>query len=218
MVETVVEPEPVVAATPVAPEVPSNLPVGNPTIGYAATVAESVIESVVTPESLVDPEVIPLTKEMQVLENIAHEHHVLISGDAMQHFVNVCTKDLNRRTFLEKVITEAKVTYPMEDGWVVLNCKRMEELTAKREELKARPVVADEQVVVSAEKKAAVQEEFKLAPLTNSLAEAIIEGNVVAAYQLLGNRPMVAFSWRLSWTLMLSIDTKMGKRWSFQTC
>ncbi len=166
---------------------PSNLPTGNPAVGYAAVVATEVPE-------LVDPEVTELSQEMQELENLAHTHRVLISGDAMQHFINVCHKDLNRRTFLEKVITEAKVTYPTEDGWVVLNCDRMEELTAKREELKAQPLVVEETIVVSEAKKEAVRSEFELAPVTNSLAEAIIEGNVVAAYQLIGQRPMIALA------------------------
>lgn len=144
-------------------------------------------------ETIGAPVVAEGEEELQELEDRAHAKRVLISSDAMQHFVTVCPKELTRLVFLDQVINEARVTYPMEDGWVVLNCERMEVLTQKRED-----VLPEATVMVAAE----IKEEKNLQPTTavasttrvGSVAEAIVLANVAAAYQLLDERPMVALA------------------------
>jgi hypothetical protein len=69
------------------------------------------------------------------------------------------------------VIADAKCAYPLEDGWVVINQTRLTELTTV-------PVAPIETAVTG----------------NGSLAEAIVTGNVVAAYELIGDRPMFALA------------------------
>lgn len=161
--------------------VPANLPTGVfPTNGYAATVDTATDET----EDETEDTVSEVSTEMKELEDRAHAHKVLLSSDAMRHFVSVCPKALTRMAFLEKVIGEAKVTYPSEDGWVVLNCERMQELC----QIRHTDTPVTETVTVADAKKVAV-------PVgAGSLAEAIVTGNVAAAYAMIGHRPMIALA------------------------
>ena len=152
-----------------------------PAFGYTNQTTEEVEET----ENQVTPEI-------QELEDRAHAHKVLISSDAMQHFLAACHQVVDRIAFLDKVVAEAKVSYPMEDGWVVLNQARMHELCEKRGA--TTPLASG--VEVADDKKAAIaaDTEATLAPVTNSLAEAIIDGNVMTAYKLIDGRPMIALA------------------------
>jgi len=106
------------------------------------------------------------------LENMAHEQKALFSSDAMRHFTSVVS-EAEQAIELTKVIAEAKGTFPNEDGWVVINLSRLESLM----ETPAAP------------------ESMDTAPTTaGSLAEAIVTGNVVAAYQMIAHRPMIALA------------------------
>jgi hypothetical protein len=85
---------------------------------------------------------------------------------------------------LDRVIAKARVSFPSEDGWVVLNLIRMEQLleevNAEQDEL-----IADEEVDIAP----------VVAPTTaGSLAEAIVTSNVVAAYEMIAHRPMIALA------------------------
>lgn len=148
--------------------VPANLPTGNVAIGFGNNGVES-------STNLSD-------KTVTEIENYAHIHRVLVSSDAIRHFVSVTANDVeNRIKTLDKVITTAKSQYPAEDGWIVLNEKRMRDLceVCSKNEVSSNstpfaPVVIPEG--------------------SGSLAEAIVTGNIVAAYELIGNRPMFALA------------------------
>jgi hypothetical protein len=124
------------------------------------------------------------TAELTELENQAHTQRVLLSSDAMRYFVAKVPVAQKRSNALDRVIAKARVTFPSENGWVVINLVRMEQLIeevdAERDEL-----VADERVDLTE----------AVRPITSgSLAEAIITGNVVAAYEMISHRPMVALA------------------------
>lgn len=142
---------------------PENLPTGNANVGYesyfaGASVSESKADEVVTE-----------------LENRAHAQKALLSSDAITYFMRSTEGALDRNEALDTVITDAKKDYPLEDGWIVINQVRMEQL------LDATPKQSPE---VGA----------SLPAGTGSLAEAIVTGNVVAAYDMIGNRPMFALA------------------------
>lgn len=92
-------------------DVPFNLPTAQ--FGY------QVFESDVMTED---------TSEIEALETFAHTHKVLLSSDAMRLFVAHATKVEERTTMLETLVSKARVTFPSEDGWVVLNLSRLEQL------------------------------------------------------------------------------------------
>ena len=114
------------------------------------------------------------------VENRAHAEHVLFSGEAMRYFMET-TNPNNRMSVLDSVLEEAKASYPAEDGWVVLNYERlMKTCEACVAKTQSTPTPS-------------------FAPTTtnignSSLAEAIVTGNIVAAYQMIGNRPMIALA------------------------
>lgn len=85
---------------------------------------------------------------------------------------------------LEAVIAKARVSFPSEDGWVVVNLSRMEgimdELNALHDE-----TIVDGEIPLDA----------VVAPMTaGSLAEAIITGNSEAAFEMTTQRPMIALA------------------------
>ncbi|MCB9812641.1 DUF11 domain-containing protein [Candidatus Nomurabacteria bacterium] len=161
------------ATTPVVSAVqteaaPMNLPTGAPVIGYASldTEVEDVVE--VSDQEVTD------------LENRAHAQKALLSSDAIRYFMS-STEAAARTAELDTLIAEAKKHYPLEDGWIVINEARMKNLcdacditsVASMTEPYIPTVVPDG---------------------TGSLAEAIVTGNVVAAYEMIGNRPMFALA------------------------
>ena len=143
----------VASSAPTAPA-PANLPVAQ--TAPVAAVAETVE---------VDTETVATE-----LENEAHLHQALLSSGAV-HSLIAMTTDADRSQTLTKVIADAKGTYPLEDGWVVINQARLTELTTV-------PVVPATTEVTG----------------NGSLAEAIVTGNVVASYELIGDRPMFALA------------------------
>jgi hypothetical protein len=146
---------------------PINLPVA-PVFGYA-----NVVEEAIEPKTLKGDDSV-----MTDLENFAHSKNVLLSGDAIRHFVST-TEESKRTVALEQVIVAAKAQFPAEDGWIVINEKRMLDLCT---DCVVSPVaVPDIEITV-------------LPKGAGSLAEAIVTGNVVAAYEMIGNRPMFALA------------------------
>jgi len=108
------------------------------------------------------------------IENRAHEARVLLSSDALRSFVEF-TEGKNRMEVLDTILANVATQYPTEDGWVVLNEERMAKqcaacFTPVMPSMTATPIGA------------------------GSLAESIATGNVVAAYQMIGNRPMIALA------------------------
>ncbi len=177
---------PLATAAPVtsAPAIPTNLPIASPIIGYANTPVDDTLEAIDAEDEA--------SQEMKELEDRAHANKVLLSSDAMRHFLTMCPKEINRLTFLDQVIAEAKVSYPSEDGWVVLNLERMHELCDKR---MAYMNTGTESVMVAEDKKVMSATDTVTVPEgSGSLAEAIVTGNIAAAYQLLGNRPMISLA------------------------
>jgi uncharacterized repeat protein (TIGR01451 family) len=151
---------------------PTNLPTGiAPVVGYGGV---KEIHNPVNPHHVTD-EVVTL------LENRAHAQMALLSSDAIRHFISTTAGTLERDTALDAVIAEAKAAYPLEDGWVVINEARMQNLckvcTVNQVASQAAPYVP-----------AVVPQG------SSSLAEAIVTGNVVAAYEMIGNRPMFALA------------------------
>ena len=113
--------------------------------------------------------------EMTELENRAHAQNVLLSSDAMRFFINATEAGETRNEKLDVVIAQAKASFPSEGGWVTLNLARIETLISDKE---ASEEVETETEVING----------------GSLAEAIIDGNVVAAYELIAHRPMIALA------------------------
>ena len=152
---------------------PTNLPTGGAVVGYASAVAAET--KVSTNVHNIDD------AEMTAIENQAHAARVLLSSDAIRHFIATTNNVSERTDALNQVILAAKAQFPAEDGWIVLNEKRMQELcvvcAANAMHSSAAPYIP-----------AVIPEG------SGSLAEAIVGGNVLAAYELIGHRPMFALA------------------------
>ncbi len=152
---------------------PTNLPTGTPAVGYVNHVEDEVVTEVASHQ--IDD------SEMTMIENHAHAQHVLLSSDAIRHFIATTNTTTERTIALDQVLVAARAQFPAEDGWVVLNEKRMQELC----------------VVCAVNAQKAVESTYTPAVVpqgAGSLAEAVVTGNVVAAYELIGNRPMFALA------------------------
>lgn len=122
----------------------------------------------------------PLDNVATELENQAHAQKALLSSDAVRFFI-ATTNEADRVDSLNDVIAEAKANYPLEDGWMVINESRMKNLCQVCKENK---VWTQDQVAKAAAVPAGA----------GSLAEAIVTGNVVAAYEMIGTRPMFSLA------------------------
>lgn len=164
-------PETTVTSAAPTQAAPANLPTGTTTVGYDSA---AVVEEETNPHQATDAVVTEL-------ENHAHAQKALLSSDAVRHFIGTTHDAVQRTEALDKVIAEAKKTYPLEDGWIVVNESRMRNLCE----------------VCQVNAAASSSEPFIPATVpegTGSLAEAIVTGNVVAAYEMIGNRPMFALA------------------------
>lgn len=146
--------------------VPSNLPVATPAapapvVGYQNFVAPATEEEA----------------EITALENRAHAQKALLSSDAMRYLIHTERSLEERAKKLDAIIRVAKVTFPTEDGWIVLNLSRMEALLGDLTPTEEVAVVADTTPTAG-----------------GSLAEAIVTGNVIAAFAMIQHRPMVALA------------------------
>ena len=149
---------------------PANLPVGKPVIGY-----ENHVEEVSSNPHQATDEVVT------ALENRAHTQKALLSSDAVRYFVANTSNADERSKTLDAVISDAKKHYPLEDGWIVINESRMQNICAECQLNEAVATVLPPTPTVIPEG-------------SGSLAEAIVTGNIVAAYQMIGNRPMFALA------------------------
>ena len=108
---------------------------------------------------------------MTELENRAHAQKALISSDAIR-FIMKYASATDKNEVLDTLIAKAQPSFMADNGWVVLNLPRVESLMGEE--------VAETEVV-------------ETQPVTaGSLAEAIMIGDVVAAYALIANRPTIA--------------------------
>ena len=164
----------VVATTATAPYIspvkntdgtPANLPTGEaPIMGY-----KSLVENIApVAEEVVD--------EMTDLENAAHLKQALLSSDAINYFMDNYSDEGARFEALTNTIEKAKGEFPSEGGWMVLNLERVQELNKVDATAEAIRFVPETRVGVS------------------SLAEAIVSGNVAAAYEMIDGRPMFALA------------------------
>ncbi len=148
---------PVVAATAATPA---------PVVGYAAVTRDEAYDAVANK-----------------VEDSAHAKRVLLSSEAMRHFIDA-TDEANREDTLTAILEKTKASYPSEDGWVVLNLERMQNVLAAVLASVATPAV---EPVITFTPASAIAG-------NSSLAEAVVTGNIVAAYQMIGHRPMVALA------------------------
>jgi hypothetical protein len=159
-----------VSVAPVA-TTPINLPTGTPVIGFENAVKEAEVVSV-NPHHATD-------EVVTAIENRAHAQRALLSSDAIRHFIATTEGSLERNEALDQVIAEAKGMYPLEDGWIVINEARMQSLCATCfVEATTTPSFVPSVVPEG----------------SSSLAEAIVTGNIVAAYEMIGSRPMFALA------------------------
>lgn len=145
-------------------------PVNLPTAPAAAVGYESYFAGNAVSEKTAD-------EVVTQLENRAHAQKALLSSDAIEYFMKTTEGEIERNEAMDSVIAEAKKHYPLEDGWIVINQARMQSLC--------------ETCVVKTETTDVLSE---LPTGTGSLAEAIATGNVVAAYEMIGNRPMFSLA------------------------
>ncbi|MFW6209912.1 MAG: hypothetical protein ACOC4E_00270 [Patescibacteria group bacterium] len=143
-------------------DAPHNLPTGE----VSGTTASTVI-----PAPTSAPAANPL-------EERAHAQYALLSSDALARLETVEADEEARLSLLDEIIAEAKRSYPLEDGWIVINDARMKQLCA----------------VCHADTPAAPVAGSTGTTRESSLAEAIVTGNVLAAYELIGNRPMFSLA------------------------
>ncbi len=149
---------------------PANLPTGLPVIGYGSD-AKIVSNNV---HNIDDA-------EMTRIENYAHAQKVLLSSDAIRHFIATTNNKEERLEALDQVLKASKSQFPSEDGWVVLNEKRMKDTCVI---CTVNNVSSNESPYVPA----------VIPEGAGSLAESIVTGNVIAAYEMIGNRPMFALA------------------------
>lgn len=158
-----------VASVVTTDHAPLNIPVGLPTDGYQMLQTEQAETE---------------NDELSMLEDQAHAQKVLLSSDAMRYFIVKVAKPEDRISMLDMVVAKARVSFPTEDGWIVMNLSRMESIL---DEVNAKE---DEKVIDGA-----IALDAFTAPLASgSLAEAIVMGNVTLAYEMISNRPMVALA------------------------
>ncbi len=152
---------------------PSNLPTSS-VIGYANLDAQKNSSSQSTnPHQFTD-------EMVTEIENYAHTQHTLLSSDAIRHFVATTGNSEERLNTLKEIITSAKNQFPAEDGWVVINEKRMQDLCT-----------------ICSKEQASSEVPFVPAVIpegSGSLAEAIVTGNIIASYEMIGHRPMFALA------------------------
>ena len=166
-----VRPDVFAASTTVeVPQVlPANLPVSEKVVGYENEVLQQ--------QSYTSDPFQGLATE---LENRANSQRALLSSDAVHYFINTTEGNVERNEAIDQVIAEAKTNYPLEDGWIVINEDRMRNLC------EACKLSGDREVKVEASK--LVNEG------SSSLAEAVVTGNILAAYEMIGSRPMFSLA------------------------
>ena len=167
-----------VPPTPPSAVLPPDLPTGEVVIGYQSLMTAAAVAHG-TPVAQNSAHLAG-EAEITALENQAHARHALLSSDAVRHLIGT-TEVGARGEALDEVIKLAKAKFPAEDGWVVINEERMRELCLA---CQAKPMQSTTAPYIPATVPAGA----------GSLAEAIVTGNVLAAYAMIGHRPMFALA------------------------
>ncbi len=115
--------------SPVAPVAPVVAASTISTPRFVAPVAEAVATPVVGYAAATSTTDAAYEAVAEKVEDAAHAQHVLISSEAMRHFIGVTSEETRTET-LTAVLAKAKASYPAEDGWVVLNIDRMKSVMA----------------------------------------------------------------------------------------
>lgn len=102
----------------------------------------------------------------------------------MRYFIAKAEQGAGRTALLDIVLEKARVSFPSEDGWVVVNLARMEEILDEINVV-ADALVVDGEVVLPTDASPIV---------AGSLAEAIVTNNTVAAFEMISHRPMIALA------------------------
>jgi hypothetical protein len=141
-------------------------------------------------DAYIDQETDVLTTDEEAgfteLENAAHAERVLLSSDALRYFAGRVSAHTEQLSVLKEIARKAHVGFPSEEGWVVLNLARMEDLLEE---------VTNQKITPKKEEIADLEHSQTFVPMTaSSLAEAIVTKNITAAYGLIANRPMVALA------------------------
>lgn len=102
----------------------------------------------------------------------------------MRYFISKVPVRDARIAVLDDVITRARVSFPSEEGWVVINLSRMESLLDE----------SIEEETAQDEVQEAVLSTGNDAMTAGSLAEAVVMANVATAFELIESRPMVALA------------------------
>jgi hypothetical protein len=94
---------------------------------------ENVAASMTTAEPIYTPvqdfaPVAPTLETASALDTKAHEAHVLLSNDARAFIRARAETEEEQLAILDSVIANAKATFPTENGWVILNKARVEQL------------------------------------------------------------------------------------------
>lgn len=169
-------PEPVArVATPTA-AAPVNLPTGTFDTDAYSDEPETAPSEVRNDTPVATAQVRDETSD---IEERAHDSRVLLSSDAIRYIVDAGQDQAERLEVLDGIIERAKASYPSEEGWVVVNKERINELFAR-------------ETTTPVESHGALPSDAPVG--ASSLAEAIVTGNVQAAYMLLGERPMFALA------------------------
>ncbi len=168
--------------TPIAPTLmhvqPNNLPVAQAVVGYAKSPEVAQLTVAPTVKSFSQQ---ATDEVVTAIENHAHAKRALLSSDAIRQLIGSTSSFEDSIATLNEVILEAKSKYPSEDGWVVINEKRMHELCLS---CKAKPVPSSVAPYIPT----------VIPDGSGSLAEAIVTGNIIAAYEMIGHRPMFALA------------------------
>lgn len=157
----------------------SDIPLNLPVVGYQNVLPVSDATAKVTMPSPAFHTDADLAYQ---LEEQAHLARVLLSSDALRHFIASVPDSSSPHDVLASVIELGKQRYPSEDGWVVLNEERMGEVCVQCL-ASAFPTSAEAPYVP-----------VVIPEGTGSLAEMIAGGNVSAAFALIGHRPMFSLS------------------------
>jgi hypothetical protein len=158
-----------VSTVVLAADIPANLPIAQ---NMQASAASALAEQVADADAAL----------ARAIEAAAHKEHVLLSADAVRRFVATVPSTQDPLTIFAEIVKAAKQQFPAEDGWVVISEEKMRQLCVSCVASVMTPAATMPFVptVVPAG--------------TGSLAEMIAAGNLGAAYELIGHRPMFALA------------------------
>jgi hypothetical protein len=117
-------------------------PMNLPTAGSSAATLDEILAPQAAPAEEMPAAEDPIEA---VLENQAHEARVLLSRDALAAIIEAAAGDhAGAQHMLAELVDAAKLAYPREDGWIILNRARLNALSAPAPEAEPIRSHADE--------------------------------------------------------------------------